>query len=191
MKKYAGERVFDLILVTFLMITLTPVFASIILAYWLTGNVSIIYRQPRLGIKENVFIMYKFRSLKSNEQYSVEDRKFSLGSFLRRTSLDELPQLWNVVLGDMSLVGPRPLPIAYKSLFTTVQRTRFEVKPGITGLTQIKGGTSLSWKEKFKFDVYYVENPSITRDILILLKTIGVLLIGKEDGLKEKPFTGN
>jgi undecaprenyl phosphate N,N'-diacetylbacillosamine 1-phosphate transferase/sugar transferase EpsL len=121
----------------------------------------------------------------------IENRSFAIGNWLRRSSLDELPQLINVIKGEMSLVGPRPLPVYYESLFSAEQRQRFQVKPGITGLAQINGGTQLSWQEKFKYDLDYVHDHSVLGDLLILLKTIGVILSKKDDGLQEKPFTGN
>jgi len=133
----------------------------------------------------------KFRTLIEDNNIPLEQRSFTLGNWLRKTSLDELPQLFNVLKGEMSLVGPRPLPIEYKDLFSEQQRIRFQVKPGITGLAQVNGGTKLTWPEKFFYDLQYVQNRSFWGDIKILLETFLVILQKKDDGLNEKPFTGN
>ena len=142
-------------------------------------------------MNENIFRMIKFRSLAEDESLPLKNRTFALGNWLRKTSLDELPQLINVVKGDMSLVGPRPLPVDYAPLFSEEQRIRFQVKPGITGLAQVRGGTRLSWTEKFSYDIEYVQNMSFWLDIKIIGQTIGVMVSKKDDGLSEQPFTGN
>jgi lipopolysaccharide/colanic/teichoic acid biosynthesis glycosyltransferase len=152
-------------------------------------NGPILFVQKRIGVKESLFNLVKFRTLKNEETLPLESRKFALGTWLRKTSLDELPQLINVIKGDMSLVGPRPLPVEYAELFTPEQRERFKVKPGITGLAQVNGGTQLAWSKKFNYDLQYIKNQSFWGDITILLKTLLVVFNKKDDGLLEKPFT--
>jgi len=120
------------------------------------------------------------------------ERKFPLGNFLRSTSLDELPQLIHVLRGEMSLIGPRPLPLEYLPLFSKEQSLRHSVKPGITGLAQVSGRNSLSWEEKFKLDILYVRTVSFMLDMKITLKTIILLLSFKKDhSLSEQKFSGN
>ena len=185
------KRVFDLLTSIVLLILLVPFIASLILVYGVSGSWPILFSQNRLGLKESEFKLLKFRTLKADENLSLQDRSFTLGNWLRRTSLDELPQLLNVIKGEMSLVGPRPLPLNYQALFSEAQRLRFQVKPGITGLTQVNGGAQLSWDQKFAYDVKYVQNKSLVGDIKILIATIFVVFKKKDDGLQEKPFTGN
>ena len=185
------KRVFDLVMSTILCVFLLPVAFLILVVYLFFGQWSVLFKQRRLGHHEIPFTMLKFRTLSKEEHLSLEERSFALGNWLRKTSLDELPQLINVVKGDMSLVGPRPLPTYYEPLFSEEQRRRFQVKPGMTGLTQIKGGSDLSWLEKFNYDIEYVNSQSIWGDISIMFKTISVILKRKNNGLQEKPFTGN
>ena len=185
------KRVFDLLTSIILLVLLAPFMVLLILVYGVSGSWPILFSQDRLGLKESEFKLLKFRTLKADENLSLQDRSFALGNWLRRTSLDELPQLLNVIKGEMSLVGPRPLPLSYQTLFSEAQRLRFQVKPGITGLTQVNGGAQLSWGQKFDYDLEYVKNKSFLGDLKILLETILVVLKKKDDGLQEKPFTGN
>jgi len=114
-----------------------------------------------------------------------------MGNLLRRTSLDELPQLWNVMKGEMSLVGPRPLPVQYLPLFSPEQRRRHSIRPGITGLAQVNGRHGISWEEKFSYDLYYVQHVSFLYDVHIMAMTVGLLFSFKRDvSLEEKAFTG-
>jgi len=184
------KRLFDLMISFILLLTLTPFFLILLLIYVASGNRPILFKQQRLGINGSPFELYKYRTLKEDDTPSLETRSFVLGNWLRRTSLDELPQLYNVIKGEMSLVGPRPLPIDYEALFSDEQRTRFQVKPGITGLAQVNGGTQLSWSEKFRYDLLYIKNRSFWGDLKILVKTVGVVLSKKDDGLTEQPFKG-
>jgi lipopolysaccharide/colanic/teichoic acid biosynthesis glycosyltransferase len=136
-----------------------------------------IFVQERAGLKGRPFKLYKYRTMtderdEQGELLPDERRLTGLGRRLRSTSLDELPQLWNVLKGDMSLVGPRPLLMEYVPLYSGTQRKRLDVKPGITGWAQINGRNSISWPEKFALDVWYVEHASILLDIRILLSTI-------------------
>lgn len=134
--------------------------------------------------------MYKFRTLK-NSDASLQERRFALGDLIRFTNADELPQLWNVLKGEMSLVGPRPLPVEYADLFSDKQNKRHSVLPGITGLAQVSGKNNLSWDEKFRLDLEYVNKVSFALDIKILIKTLILALSFKKDtSLTEEKFTG-
>jgi lipopolysaccharide/colanic/teichoic acid biosynthesis glycosyltransferase len=133
--------------------------------------------------------MYKFRTLSVNAERSLEQRRFWLGNLLRTTNLDELPQLWNVVKGKMSLVGPRPLPVTYADLFTLEQSNRHSVLPGITGLAQVNGKNSLPWKKKFEYDLKYVREISFRLDLRIIVKTVLLMIRMKKDiSLTERPL---
>lgn len=148
------------------------------------------FSQRRSGKNGVPFIMYKFRTLKISDS-PLPERRFALGDFLRFTNADEIPQLINVLKGEMSLVGPRPLPVEYDCLFTVEQRKRQAVKPGITGLAQVSGKNNLAWNEKFKYDLQYAENVSFRSDCMILLKTLTLVLSLKRDvSLQEDKFNG-
>jgi lipopolysaccharide/colanic/teichoic acid biosynthesis glycosyltransferase len=135
--------------------------------------------------------MFKFRTLSTHTQYALSQRQFVLGRILRFTNLDELPQLWNVMRNEMSLVGPRPLPVDYEQLFSNEQNKRHEVLPGITGLAQVNGKNNLSWDEKFRFDLEYVNKVSFVLDLKIIFKTLILALsFRKDDSLAEEKFTG-
>lgn len=164
----------------------------IVLAYVLTFQFPICFKQFRLGIKGRPFKMYKFRTLSADFTKSVQMRKFRLGNILRASNLDELPQLWNVLKGEMSLIGPRPLPVEYLPLFSEEQKKRFEVKPGITGWAQVNGRHSVPWKQKLELDNYYVDHVSLMLDIRIVIKTLVLFLSFKKDrSLEEEKFTGS
>lgn len=146
----------------------------------------VFFRQVRPGLKGEPFTMIKFRTMRDEvdvdgQPLSDGDRLTALGRFLRRTSLDELPELWNVLRGDMSLIGPRPLLMEYLPLYTSEQMRRHEVKPGVTGLAQVSGRNAISWEEKFALDVWYVDNQSLWLDIRILVKTAMKVL--QRDGI--------
>lgn len=145
----------------------------------------VIFRQKRPGLNEKIFTMYKFRTMtdKKDENGNLlpdKDRLTKFGKFLRSTSLDEIPELWNVLKGQMSLVGPRPLLVEYLSKYTTEEKKRHEVKPGITGFAQVNGRNNTTWEERFKNDIYYVENVSFLLDIKIIIKTF-LKVIKKSD----------
>jgi len=152
-------------------------------------NSPVLFRQPRLGLNGKIFNVYKFRTM--NKEYdenktllSDEARLTKFGKFLRSTSLDELPSLWNVLKGDMRLVGPRPLLVEYLPLYSIQQARRHEVKPGITGWAQINGRNAISWNEKFDLDVWYVDNQSFWLDVKILWLTVKKVLA--RDGISQK-----
>ncbi|WP_248583353.1 sugar transferase [Nocardioides sp. InS609-2] len=140
----------------------------------------VLFRQQRPGKDEKVFELVKFRTMLETDDarglVTDEERMTSFGSFLRSTSLDELPTLWNVVKGDMSLVGPRPLMVRYLDRYTAEQRRRHEVRPGVTGLAQVGGRNAIGWGEKFAKDVEYVDTRSLHLDILILVRTVATVL---------------
>jgi undecaprenyl phosphate N,N'-diacetylbacillosamine 1-phosphate transferase len=163
------------------------VFLVLILFFLVTLNLPIFYVSKRIGKSGKVFEMYKFRTLSTDLNQDLIERQFPLGRFLRFTNLDELPQLWNVLKGEMSLVGPRPLPVDYVNLFSGEQNNRHQVLPGITGLAQVKGKNDLSWNDKFKLDLEYVNKISFLLDIQILFKTLILALSFKKDtSLAEK-----
>lgn len=193
MRAYAEiiKPILDVLLALIILILLSWLFAIIVLIYMMMLELPILFRQDRMGKSEKSFKMLKFRTLKV-EGNNLSDRKFVLGNFLRATSLDELPQLFNVLKGDMSLIGPRPLPVEYGPLYSSDQRKRFAVKPGITGWTQVNGRHGIPWTRKFELDNYYVAHQSFGLDIKILFKTLVLLLsINKDISLHEKPFTGS
>jgi lipopolysaccharide/colanic/teichoic acid biosynthesis glycosyltransferase len=145
------------------------------------GN-PVFFIQLRPGKNKKTFKIYKFRTMISDSNLTDEERITTFGKFLRKSSIDELPQLFNVLMGDMSLIGPRPLLIEYNDHYSQEQNKRFNIKPGISGLAQVKGRNTLSWDEKFKLDVYYVNNVSFLMDLKIFFKTI-LVIIGS-DGFK-------
>jgi sugar transferase EpsL len=199
MKKF-WKRLFDILISLGLIIVLSPLFLVLLGAvYWKMGR-PVIFTQPRPGLNGRPFKMYKFRTMtdeKDNAGKLLPDEKriTPLGRFLRETSLDELPELFNVLKGDMSLVGPRPLLMQYLGRYTPHQARRHEVKPGITGWAQVNGRNAISWEEKFDLDVWYVDNWSLWLDIRILFLTL-VKVLKREgisaDGWATMPeFTGS
>jgi len=186
-----GKRIVDVMLTLVMIIALLWIVVLISLVYLLTFSFPIFFIQERLGKDQSVFSMIKFRTLSSNHQLPLQERRFALGDFLRATNLDELPQLWNVLKGEMSLVGPRPLLPEYKSKFSAEQNIRHHVLPGITGLAQISGKNSMPWTQKLALDVEYVRRMSFKLDCLILLKTVTFVLSMKRDvSLNEQKFSG-
>lgn len=179
-------RLTNILIVFMIFFTLSPIFLILILLMYLSFGTPIIFKQKRPGLYGKPFYMYKFRTMTNAKDIngnllSDAERLTKFGRFLRSTSLDELPELWNVLKGDMSLVGPRPLLMEYLPLYTTEQARRHEVKPGITGWAQVNGRNAISWEEKFKLDVWYVENKSLCLDIKILFLT--VYRVVKRDGI--------
>ena len=177
-----------------------PICAIVAILVWLDLGSPVLLRQQRPGLREKPFHLYKFRTM-TEEQGPTgkllpdEQRLTRLGRILRRTSLDEFPQFINVIEGDMSLVGPRPLLMRYLDRYTERQRRRHDVLPGITGWTQVNGRNALSWEDKFEMDVWYVQNRSLTLDLRILLMTVSRILLGK--GIRQpghataEEFSGN
>lgn len=165
------------------LLILLPVIALIYVAVWWSMGRPVFFCQVRAGRHGEPFVMYKFRTMNEardarGELLSDVERTTRLGGFLRTSSLDELPELLNVLLGQMSLVGPRPLPVAYTEKYNVLQRRRLEVKPGITGWAQVNGRNKTTWDERFAHDQYYVENQSLWLDLKIIVQTFGVVLRG-------------
>ena len=194
------KRITDLTLTFFGMLFLLPIFLLIILIVKINLGSPIFFIQKRPGLNGKVFNIYKFRTMiNKSDKYgnllSDEKRLTKFGKFLRSTSLDELPGLWNVLNGTMSLIGPRPLLIEYLPLYSDRQARRHEVKPGITGWAQVNGRNAIEWKEKFELDVWYVENLTFFLDIKILYLTLKKVI--RRDGISHnnhvtmKKFKGN
>lgn len=194
------KRLFDVIVSCVLLVCLAlPLLLVFFLVRLQLGSPAF-FRQDRPGKGGAVFSLVKFRTMtnerdENGELLDDEKRLPAVGKFLRSTSLDELPELWNVLKGDMSLVGPRPLLVEYLPLYNKRQARRHEVRPGITGLAQVSGRNAISWEERFELDVYYVENRSMWLDFTILFRTI--LTVFRRTGINENgsatmsPFTGN
>ena len=194
------KKIFDLLLI-FLSLPLTlPIYLLMMLLVLTQLNFPILFRQPRTGLNGKIFNIYKFRTMTDDcdkDGILLPDalRLTKFGKFLRSTSLDELPSLWNVLKSDMSLVGPRPLLLEYLTLYSTQQARRHEVKPGITGWAQVNGRNAITWDEKFDLDVWYVDNQSIWLDIKILWLTVKKVIM--RDGINQvgqstmESFKGN
>jgi sugar transferase EpsL len=168
---------YDRVVAALALFVLSPLLASLALLIRLLLGRPVLFRQLRPGLHGRPFAMYKFRTMIVEEEHgqaalSDEERLIKLGALLRRTSLDELPELWNVLRGDMRLVGPRPLLVEYLPLYTREQLRRHEVPPGITGWAQVNGRNSLSWEEKFALDTWYVDHRSFWLDMRILAMTL-------------------
>lgn len=175
------KRLFDITAASAALVVLSPVYVAV--AYKVKKNLGspVLFRQTRPGLDGKPFKMIKFRTMKdatdaNGNPLPDHERLTPFGKALRSSSLDELPELWNVVKGDMSLVGPRPLLMEYLSLYNDEQARRHLVRPGITGLAQISGRNSVSWNERFEKDVWYVDNRSLWLDIKIILSTIKTVI---------------
>ena len=182
------KRIFDLVATFFGLLLLLPVIILTALILISKLGLPIFCKQSRPGLNGKIFNIYKFRTMtnecdKDGILLSDELRLTKFGKFLRSTSLDELPSLWNVLKSDMSLVGPRPLLIEYLPLYSIQQARRHEVKPGITGWAQVNGRNAITWGEKFDLDVWYVDNQSIWLDIKILWLTVKKVIM--RDGINQ------
>ncbi len=171
------KRLFDFTLSSAGLLVLAPVILLLMLLIRFNLGSPIFFTQPRPGLNGKYFRLVKFRTMTDTRDPNGnlmpdEDRLRPFGNFLRASSLDELPELWNVLKGEMSLVGPRPLLMEYLPLYSLEQARRHEVRPGITGWAQVNGRNALSWEEKFKLDVWYVDNQSLWLDLKILFRTI-------------------
>jgi lipopolysaccharide/colanic/teichoic acid biosynthesis glycosyltransferase len=183
------KRAFDIIVSAILLICLSPIIGVMFIVVKKKLGKPVFFRQQRPGKDGVPFEMIKFRSMKDalDEQgnlLSDEERLTSFGKKIRALSLDELPELWNVLKGDMSLVGPRPLLTSYLNLYNDEQKRRHNIRPGITGWAQVNGRNALSWEEKFKLDVWYVDNHCLWLDIKILFLTIKKVFI--KEGISSK-----
>ncbi|MFC1531361.1 sugar transferase [Gemmatimonadota bacterium] len=174
------KRVLDFVGASMGIVLLSPLLAAISVALLVFLGRPVLFRQVRPGLHGHPFTLYKFRTMQMAESPDTPqgdaERLTKFGRWLRNTSLDELPELWNVVRGDMSMVGPRPLLTEYLPLYTAAQARRHEVRPGITGWAQVQGRNLLPWEEKFENDVWYVDNLSIWLDVRILGMTFGRVL---------------
>lgn len=174
-KKYL-KRVVDLVTSLIFFICFFWLYILLALLVKLKLGSPVIFKQERPGLNEKIFTMYKFRTMtdekdKNGNLLPDKDRLTKFGRFLRSTSLDEIPELWNVLKGEMSLVGPRPLLVSYLSKYNKYEKRRHEVRPGITGWAQINGRNNTAWADRFKNDIYYVENLSFMLDIKIIIQT--------------------
>ncbi|WP_226595712.1 sugar transferase [Marinobacter nauticus] len=194
------KRAFDLIVSVSALFALLPVLLMTAILVRIKLGSPIFFRQTRPGRDGKPFKMVKFRTMldavdKQGNPLPDQLRMTSFGTFLRATSLDELPELWNVIKGDMSLVGPRPLLMEYLSLYSEEQFRRHNVRPGVTGWAQVNGRNAISWEDKFKLDVWYVDNQSIWLDLKILFLTVKKVLvrdgISGEGEVTMSKFTGN
>ena len=178
------KRTVDLIVSSALLTTFSPLLFAVGILLFLTMGRPILFRQRRAGRYGRPFIVYKFRTMtdeRGAQGQPVADRQrvTRVGRLLRLFSIDELPQLWNVLRGDMSLVGPRPLLMQYLERYSAEEMQRHEVKPGITGWAQVHGRNATSWQERFALDVWYVENWSLALDARILVRTLWTVLTGE------------
>ena len=182
------KKIFELFLIFLSLPLLLPIYLLTMLLVLFQLNFPILFTQPRVGLGGKTFSIYKFRTMtnqcdKNGILLPDKLRLTKFGKFLRSTSLDELPSLWNVLKNDMNLVGPRPLLIEYLPLYSAKQARRHEVKPGITGWAQVNGRNAISWQEKFDLDVWYVDNQSIWLDIKILWITVKKVIM--RDGINQ------
>jgi lipopolysaccharide/colanic/teichoic acid biosynthesis glycosyltransferase len=172
-----GKRVLDVTLAGGLLLATAPLQLGIALVTRVVQGPPVLFRQERAGLHGAPFKLYKFRTMKPGTQPAAE-RVTPLGRLLRKSSLDELPQLFNILAGNMSFVGPRPLHMRYNSRYDERQRRRLEVRPGLTGLAQIHGRNLVAWSERFEWDVRYVEHVTLLGDLHIMARTAGVVLRG-------------
>ena len=180
------KRILDLVLSLTAAVVLSPIMLITAVLVRVKLGKPVIFRQERPGKDERIFKLYKFRTMtdakdENGELLPDEVRLTKFGKALRSTSLDELPELWNIVKGDMSIVGPRPLLVRYLPLYNEKQKHRHDVRPGFTGLAQVHGRNSLSWAEKFDWDVKYVNHVTFLTDVKIILDTVGIVL--KREGI--------
>jgi len=194
------KSIFDKILALILIILFSPVYIIVSLLILIKMGKPILFRQQRPGLNEKIFGIHKFRTMtnetdENGELLPDDQRLVGIGKFIRSTSLDELPQLFNVLKGDMSFVGPRPLLIEYLPRYNKRQKKRHTVKPGITGWAQVNGRNAISWEQKFEYDVWYVEHQSFCLDMKILwmtfLKVIKRSDISSDTAVTMEKFRGS
>lgn len=188
MYKKFFKRFFDIVLSLFAIIILLPVYIIVSILVLIFMGWPILFKQPRPGKKEKIFNMYKFRTMTNKKDKNGNllpdgQRLNKFGKFLRKTSLDELPEILLILVGKMSFIGPRPLLVRYLPYYTEEERHRHDVRPGLTGWAQVNGRNNLSWEQRFKYDVEYVDNISLLFDIKIFFLTIKKVLSGSDIGL--------
>ena len=182
MYKNFFKRVIDFFASLFGLILLSPIFIIVTIGLYFANNGKPFFFQQRPGKNEKIVSIVKFKTMNDKKDengnlLSDAERLTKIGSFVRKTSLDEIPQLINVLKGDMSLIGPRPLLIQYLPLYNETQKRRHEVRPGITGWAQVNGRNAISWQQKFEYDVWYVDNISLLLDIKILFLTVNNVVV--------------
>ena len=183
------KRLFDVIISIIILLLFLPVLFILLILMFLTGHRRFFFVQQRPGYKEKVFALIKLRTMTEAKDVNGkllpdEMRLTSFGQFLRKSSLDEIPQFWNVLKGEMSIIGPRPLLMEYLPMYSTEEKKRHAVKPGITGWAQVNGRNSISWEYKFALDLWYVSNLSFLLDLRIIFLTIKKVI--KKDGINQK-----
>jgi len=187
----SGKRILDIVVALIGLIVMGPVMLAVAIAIWFTMGKPILFRQIRPGFGERPFTLLKFRTMVEDRSLVVDPafdaaRLTQVGRLLRRHSLDELPQLWNVLKGEMSLVGPRPLLMEYLEHYSSEQARRHLVRPGITGLAQVKGRNAITWERKFFWDVWYVDHWSIWLDFKILCTTVEKVI--RREGINQEGY---
>ncbi len=187
------KRILDFIISLIALIVLSPVLLVVAILVRIKLGSPIIFKQQRPGKDEKIFTLYKFRTMtdkrdENGNLLSNDQRLTEFGDFLRKTSLDELPEIFLILTGKMSLIGPRPLHVEYLQYYNEEQRKRHNVRPGLTGWAQVNGRNSITWTEKFKLDVYYVENVSFLLDLKIIFLTIKQVICRKDIYSKEGNF---
>lgn len=183
------KRAIDVALSFLAIIVLSPVMFIVAILVRIKLGTPVIFKQERPGLHGNIFTLYKFRTMtdakdQNGRLFPDEDRMTDFGRRLRSASLDELPELFNILKGDMAFVGPRPLLVKYLSRYSQRQKRRHEVMPGLTGYAQINGRNSLSWEERFEMDIWYVDHINFILDVKILFKTVSIVL--KKDGINSE-----
>lgn len=199
MYKLIFKRIIDLLLSFLILILFSPIIFIVFFVLFYVNSGAVLFQQQRVGLNGKIFNLIKFKTMadfKDREGNLLPDelRLTSIGKFIRSTSMDELPQLFNVLKGDMSLVGPRPLLVKYLSIYTQEQRRRHDVRPGITGWAQVNGRNAISWKRKFNLDVWYVNNQTFLLDVKILFLTLQKVTqrsgISSSNSVTVEPFNG-
>lgn len=194
------KRMLDIILSLLAIVILSPVLLIVAVLVRVKLGSPVLFKQERPGLDEKIFRLYKFRTMKDARDSDGnllpdEERMTKFGSALRKTSLDELPELVNILKGDMSIIGPRPLLVKYLPLYNDMQKRRHEVRPGFTGLAQVNGRNSITWEEKFEWDVKYVDNITFLGDCSIILKTVKTVFlkegISSETSVTMEEFKGS
>ena len=185
------KRLFDFIISLFLLVLISPKFFLTYIVVRICIGSPVVFKQKRPGKNEEIFTIYKFRTMTNQKDVSGkllpdEDRLLPIGKFIRKSSIDELPQLINVLKGEMSFIGPRPLLVDYLPLYTEKQKKRHLIRPGITGLAQVNGRNAISWEEKFEYDIYYSENLNFMLDVKILILTIKKVFLSEDINQKDK-----
>ena len=200
MYKHFFKRVFDFIIALVALILLSPIFLIVMIGLYFANQGKPFFFQARPGLNEKIFKIIKFKTMNDKKDangnlLSDAERLTPIGAFVRKTSLDELPQLINVLKGDMAIIGPRPLLPQYLPLYSETQKSRHNVRPGITGWAQVNGRNAISWSKKFKLDVWYVDNISLILDVKIFFLTIKKVFvregISQEGQVTMEAFNGN